>query len=105
PVARRPHQTRPLGTRYRRLRTRVAWAAASARGRPSSTRNRVPSTGRTGRLSGTRSDYLDRYRAERLKRHSLDPFQRLGYQVTLTRLPTAARLRRILTTEQGFHAP
>ncbi len=30
------------------------------------------------------------YRAERLKRRSLAQLQRLGYQVTLTPLPTAA---------------
>jgi len=35
-------------------------------------------------------DYFDRYRAERLKRRSLAQLQRLGYQVTLTPLPTAA---------------
>jgi transposase len=35
-------------------------------------------------------DYFDRYRAERLKRRSLAQLQRLGYQVTLTPLQTAA---------------
>jgi hypothetical protein len=35
-------------------------------------------------------DYFDRYRAERLKRRSLAQLQRLGYQVTLVPLPTAA---------------
>src|SRR5260370_31856576 len=35
-------------------------------------------------------DYFDRYRAERLKRRSLTQLQRLGYQVTLVPLPTAA---------------
>jgi hypothetical protein len=35
-------------------------------------------------------DYFDRYRAERLKRRSLAQLQRLGYQVSLTPLPTAA---------------
>ena len=36
------------------------------------------------------TDYFDRYRAERLKRRSLEQLRRLGYQVTLTQLPTAA---------------
>jgi hypothetical protein len=36
------------------------------------------------------TDYFDRYRTERLKRRSLDQLRRLGYQVTLTQLPTAA---------------
>jgi transposase len=35
-------------------------------------------------------DCFDRYRTERLKRRSLAQLQRLGYQVTLTPLPTAA---------------
>jgi transposase len=35
-------------------------------------------------------DCFDRYRTERLKRRSLAQLQRLGYQVTLTHLPTAA---------------
>jgi transposase len=35
-------------------------------------------------------DYFDRYRAERLKRRSLAQLQRLGYQVTLAPLPSAA---------------
>jgi hypothetical protein len=35
-------------------------------------------------------DYFDRYRAERLKRRSLAQLPRLGYQVTLTPLPSAA---------------
>jgi acyl-CoA reductase-like NAD-dependent aldehyde dehydrogenase len=36
------------------------------------------------------TDYFDRFRAERLKRRSLAQLQRLGYEVTLTPLPTAA---------------
>jgi transposase len=35
-------------------------------------------------------DYFDRYHAERLKRRSLAQLHRLGYQVTLTPLQTAA---------------
>ena len=35
-------------------------------------------------------DYFDRYRAERLKRRSLAQLRHLGYQVTLTPLPTPA---------------
>src|SRR5215472_18418494 len=36
------------------------------------------------------TEYFDRYRAERLMRLSLEQLRRLGYQVMLTQLPTAA---------------
>ena len=79
-----------LGARYRRLRTHLGHGrAVLAVGRQVlEIAYRLLAEPTTYRELGT--DYFDRYRAERLKRRSLAQLQRLGYQVTLTPLPTAA---------------
>jgi transposase len=79
-----------LGARYRRLRGHVGHGrAVLAVGRNIlEIAYHLLSEQTTYRELGI--DYFDRYRAERLKRRSLSQLQRLGYQVTLTPLPTAA---------------
>jgi len=79
-----------LGARYRRLRAHVGHQrAVLAVGRNVlEIAYHLMAEATTYRELGT--DYFDRYRAERLKRRSLDQLRRLGYQVTLTQIPTAA---------------
>ncbi len=79
-----------LGARYRRLRGHVGHGrAVLAVGRNIlEIAYHLLSEQTTYRELGI--DYFDRYRAERLKRRSLAQLQRLGYQVTLAPLPTAA---------------
>ena len=79
-----------LGARYRRLRGQIGRGrAVLAVGRNIlEIAYHLLSEQTTYRELGI--DYFDRYRAERLKRRSLAQLQRLGYQVTLTPLPTAA---------------
>ena len=79
-----------LGARYRRLRAPVGHGrAVLAVGRHVlEIAYHLMAEATTYRELGT--DYFDRYRVERLKRRSLEQLRRLGYQVTLTQLPTAA---------------
>ena len=79
-----------LGARYRRLRAHVGHGrAVLAVGRHVlEIAYHLMAEANTYRELGT--DYFDRHRAERLKRRSLEQLRRLGYQVTLTQLPTAA---------------
>lgn len=79
-----------LGARYRRLRTHVGHGrAVLAVGRHVlEIAYHLLAEQTNYRELG--ADYFDRFRAERLKRRSLAQLQRLGYQVTLTPLPTAA---------------
>jgi len=81
-----------LGARYRRLRPHLGHGhgrAVLAVGRHVlEIAYHLLAQSTTYRELGT--DYSDRFGAERLKRRSLAQLQRLGYQVTLTPLPTAA---------------
>jgi transposase len=79
-----------LGARYRRLRAHLGHGrAVLAVGRHVlEIAYHLMAEANTYRELGT--DYFDRYRAERLKRRSLEQLRRLGYQVTLTPLETAA---------------
>jgi transposase len=79
-----------LGARYRRLRAHLGHGRAvlAVARHVLEIAYHLMAQAATYRELGT--DYFDRYRAERLKRRSLDQLRRLGYQVTLTQLPTAA---------------
>jgi len=79
-----------LGARYRRLRAHLGHGrAVLAVGRHVlEIAYHLMAQPTTYRELGT--DYFDRYRAERLKRRSLEQLRRLGYQVALTQIPTAA---------------
>lgn len=79
-----------LGARYRRLRAHLGHGrAVLAVGRHVlEITYHLLAQPTTYRELGT--DYFDRYRAERLKRRSLDQLRRLGYQVTL---PTTSNSR------------